>query len=90
MFGADAALGADFSAQSKAIWRPHEPQASNFAFIESDLRDLKSARIIVEHFVSCFEQLSPAVTEASIIVEHPQLQADSMARFRSLLEIMGF
>lgn len=83
-------------AQVKKPWRP-DGQAggaedlsgfSNFAFFEDDLSDLRSARIMVEQFVSAVSD-DVVDTEATIIVNHPRLQADNLSKFRSVLDIMG-
>lgn len=93
VIGASAASGSQLVVQSKDIWRLNEQgektQASSFAFIENDLTDLRRARKIVEDFVSQLENDERA-SEATIIVNHPQLQASDLSKFRSLLEIMGF
>ena len=90
VFGASAVFGGSFSVKSKAVWRQHEPQFSNFAYLENDLSDLKSARMAIDRFASSFEKLEPEITEATIIVDHAQLQASRLSEFRSLLEIMGY
>ncbi len=85
-FGLDvvAGLTAEFSQQ--CIWREGSSCSSGFAFIENDLSDLRSARKIVEDFVLQSEENEAAI----IIVDHPQLQASDLSRFRSMLEIMGY
>ncbi len=90
VFGASTVFGGDFSVKSKVVWRQHEPQFSNFAYLENDLSDLKSARMMIDRFASSFEKLEPEITEATIIVDHAQLQASRLSEFRSLLEIMGY
>ena len=90
VFGASAVFGGSFSAKSKTVWRQHEPQFSNFAYLENDLSDLKSARMAIDRFAWSFEKLEPEITDATIIVDHAQLQASRLSEFRSLLEIMGY
>lgn len=84
---------------SQAIWLPEEAteqtagQAedktlpSSFALFSLDLKDLRQARDWVERFAA---QLEADVSQASIIVNHPQLQADDLLRLRSVLALMGY
>ncbi len=82
---------------TQSIWRQDNPQPSRFAFIDSELSDLKSARIMVENFVNsaeCLEQKAGLLTEVVgenmiIIVNFPQLLTSNLSQFRTLLEIMG-
>ena len=72
-------------AKSKKIWRQNNHQSSSFAYVEYDLTDLRQARSIVEEYMdSCVDE-----SLATIIVKHKQLQASDLAKFRSVLEIMG-
>ena len=83
--------------RSNKIWRPDRPardtedlsRFSNFAFIEDDLSDLRSARTMVEQFVSVISD-DAGDAEATIIVNHPRLRADDLSKFRSVLDIMGY
>jgi len=74
----------------KNIWRVENPQAACFAWIENDLTDLRLARKLVEDFVSNPPNRDSAMPDATIIVDHPALQASDLSKFRSLIEIMGF
>ncbi len=67
------------------IWRVDRPAPSNFAFIENDLTDLRLVKTMVEDFVSQSEN-----KPATIIVDHPRLQASDLSKCRSMLEIMGY
>lgn len=81
-----------------AIWRPDRPpasphenlQQSGFAFIEDELSDLRSARVYVEQFAAQINDTVVNAAEATLIVNHPQLQAGNLSKFRSVLEIMGY
>jgi len=88
------------------VWQPDDHQASRFIFVDSDLSDLKSARMMVEDFVSASESLERCVPQKTpqntgslaaeaggnmtVIVNHPQLQVSNLSKFRALLEIMGY
>jgi len=72
------------------IWRVGIPQIAHFAWIENDLTDLRAARNIVEDFVSSLPNRDSAMPDATIIVDHPALQASDLSKFRSLIEIMGY
>ena len=67
------------------VWRVDRPEPSNFAFIENDLTDLRLVKTMVEDFVSQLEN-----KPATIIVDHPGLQASDLSKCRSMLEIMGY
>lgn len=92
-------LGSDSATPSQAnkIWRPGGLSASlpdlskssNFAYIEDDLSDLRAVRAMVEQFVLSISDDANSA-EATIIVNHPQLQAENLSKFRSVLDIMGY
>ena len=67
------------------IWRQNDRKLSNFAVIEDELSNFRQARVIVEDFVGS----SGDAPQATIIVDHAALQAGDLAKFRSMLEIMG-
>ncbi len=104
VFGLEA--GSTASSPVKKIWRANSEsgredpggqpaisrelsKSSNFAFIDDELSDLRLARAMVEQFVLT---ISDEVNggEATIIVNHPQLQAGNLGKFRSVLDIMGY
>jgi len=60
----------------------------DFLLLEDDLSDLRASRAAVEQFVEQTED--NASGEATIIVDHAQLQAGDLSKFRSMLEIMGY
>lgn len=72
------------------IWRVSGSQSSCFAYIENDLSDLRSAKNIIEDFVSAAEKSKQDRVNATVIVHHPELNASELCKFRSVLEIMGF
>ena len=74
----------------KNVWREEGQRASDFAFIENNLIDLRAVRTIVEGFMASFESDDKAPQSATIIVHHPQLQAYDLAKFRSVLAVMGY
>ena len=63
---------------------------SNFALIENDLTDLRVVRVLVEQFVAALESGEESPEVATIIVHHPQLQADNLSKFRAVLDLMGY
>ena len=67
------------------LWRDKDSDRSNFALIENDLTDLRAVKNIVEDFALQLEEAA-----ATIIVNHPRLQASDLSKFRSMLEIMGY
>ena len=71
------------------IWRNTGSKASNFAFIENDLTDLRVARDLVDQFVAALERCEQNPEVATIIVNHPHLQAGYLSKFRAVLDIMG-
>jgi len=76
------------------IWRPdrlsNDMQPSRFAFIEDDLTDLRSVRATVEQFAAQINDNEMGESEAIIIVNHAQLQAGNLSKFRAVLDIMGY
>jgi len=61
--------------------------ATRFLLLEEDLSDLRAIRATVEQFAA---QRDDAQAESTIIVNHAQLQAGDLSKFRSMLEIMGY
>ncbi len=59
-----------------------------FTFFEDELTDLRSARAFVDQYANQLDEAD--VAEAVIIVDHPQLQADNLSKFKSVLDIMGY
>jgi len=62
-------------------------ESIDFIVIEDALQDLRASRAKIEPFLA---QLNQQVKQATIIVKHPQLQAENLAKFRSVLDIMGY
>ena len=73
--------------------KAERPFPASFVFIENDLSDLRQIRTMVENYVmqagNTRQQAEKNVKESTIIVNHPQLQAADLSRFRAMLEIMG-
>jgi len=98
VFGLDTLIGAHTDLRTENIWRPDVQQenqrSSSFAYIENDLSDLRLVRKITEEFAAQLENIEQQPEkhngQATIIVDHPQLQASDLSKFRSLLEIMGY
>jgi len=61
--------------------------ATRFLLLEDDLSDLRAIRATVEQFAV---QRDDAQAGSTIIVNHAQLQAGDLSKFRSMLEIMGY
>lgn len=72
------------------IWRNTGSEASNFAVIENDLTDLRVVRVLVEQFVAALESRGETLEVATMIVDHPQLQADDLSKLRAVLNLMGY
>lgn len=91
VFGAGQSF-AQLSASAGPVWRPGaDVGGSRFAYIENDVSDMREARQLVDAFVQQLpEALSQEVVEATVIVNHPDLQAETVARLRSVIEIMGY
>lgn len=95
LFGVDVCSAGDwFDSQQDSrvggIWRDTGSEASNFAFMENNLTDLRVVRVLVEQFVAALESGGKSPEVATIIVNHPQLQADDLSKFRAVLELMGY
>ena len=84
VFGLEALAATSGLPQNK-LWRDKDSDRSNFALIENDLTDLRAVKNIVEDFALQLEEAA-----ATIIVNHPRLQASDLSKFRSMLEIMGY
>lgn len=80
--------------------------ASCLAFVDSDLSDLKLARMMLEDIISSSESLERQLFHRSlqitdkpaeevgenmtIIVNHPLLQVSNLSKFRAVIDIMGY
>lgn len=101
-------VGINLSSGGKAVWRQGAQVAaaspSNFAYLESELTDLRAVRAVFDEFIQQLDsgpqtatipasdalQASPGQPdEACIIVDHPRLQARDVSAARAVLEIMG-
>lgn len=85
VFGLDTTHGLNVESAKQHVWRTGSAFPSRFAFIEDDLSDLRSVRKVVEDFASRSKN-----GPATIIADHPQLQASNLMKLRSVLEIMGY
>lgn len=68
-------------------------KSPRFTFFEDELRDLRAARIFVDQFAAQLAEQQDdgdSAADAVIIVKHPQLQAENLSKFKSVLEIMGY
>ncbi len=84
----------------KSIWQQQQPVASDLAFIENDLSDLRAVRKIIDDFSAAIESFAAENTvdesdkqsgiEATIIINHADIRADKMSELRKLLDIMGY
>jgi len=102
-------VGIALASGGNAVWRQAEPvvakSPSNFAYIESELTDLRAVRVVFEEFIGQLEgDTAPAMVqrpgdmqkhpgrsaEACIIVDHPGLQVSDISAARAVLEIMGY
>jgi len=62
----------------------------DFLLLEDDLSDLRASGAAVEQFAAQTEDNRSSSSEATIIVDHAQLPAANLSKFRSMLEIMGY
>ncbi len=95
LFGVDVCSAGDgFDSQLDSrvggVWRDTASEASSFALIEDNLTDLRVTRALVEQFVAALESGERSPEIATIIVYHPQLQAEDLSKFRAVLDFMGY
>ena len=87
-------FGAAPDPMAQKIWRPESAQCkpfySSFAYIEDELSDLRAARVLVEKFALHLKEDEKTAGQATMIVDHPRLQAGNISKFRSVLEVMGY
>ena len=95
VFFADTMFGQLMFDNSGVIWQKQgDSPATRFACIDDDVSDMREARKVVEAFV---EQLptdagageSDEMNEATLIVADPGLEAETLGKLRSVVEIMG-
>ncbi len=87
----------EHDSESQEIWQPGRSRECapgmeshpRFAFIEDVLTDLRSTRALIEPFTRQLTDAEADTGEATLIVNHPQLQTADLAKLRSVLEIMG-
>ena len=86
VFGAEAVFD-----RAAAIWRQQaDPTATRFACTEDDVSDMRAARTMVEAFVQQLPLDSGTEAgEATLIVSDPALEAETLSKLRSVVEIMG-
>lgn len=90
VYSAGSWFDLEVDAQVRGVWRNTDSKASNFAFIENDLTDLRVARDLVEQFIASLEGSEQSPEGATIIVNHPHLQAGYLSKFRAVLDVMGY
>ena len=95
VFGAGAVFDQVMLDRGGAIWqKPGDSHNSRFACVDDDISDMRAARTIVEAFVQQFPSAedtgeSDEVSEATLIVANPGLEAETLGKLRSVVEIMG-
>jgi hypothetical protein len=101
-------LGINRASGGKAVWRQGGPvtatSSTNFAYLESELTDLRAVRAVFDEFIQQLDSDDHPATlsgpgrpqlhseesgEACIIVDHPRLRAEDVSAARAVLEIMG-
>lgn len=90
VFGSKNLIDLPGPGQVENIWRAGRTQAATLAYIENDLTDLRSVRTLIDDFAGLIKNTDLQQADASIIVQHPQLQAGDLAKLRSVIEIMGY
>lgn len=74
----------------KPVGSSDEPCVPSIIYIENDLSDMRQAKSLVEDTVDrVINSRKNCDSTINLIVSHPQLQATDLARFRSVLQIMG-
>ena len=95
VFGADTIFDQALFDLGGGIWQKQgDSLTARFACIDDDVSDMREARKIVEAFV---QQLpagaetaeSDLANEATLIVANPRLEAETLSKLRSVVEIMG-
>lgn len=75
--------------QARSLWQPGQKRPSEVALLEEDLKDLRSVRKRIEPFLFSLENVLRQGS-AVVLVRHESLQAGDLARFRAMLEVMGY
>lgn len=83
-------INGDFDSLIKQIWRKDRQCSSALALLEDDLTDLRSVRATMDDFVSQKSDIDQISSKATIIVNSPRLQANDLAQFRKVIEVMGY
>ena len=90
MLGVTVFINGDFDSLIKQIWRKDRQCSSALALLEDDLTDLRSVRATMDDFVSQKSDIDQISSKATIIVNSPRLQANDLAQFRKVIEVMGY
>lgn len=64
--------------------------STHFVFIEDELLDLRIAKTKVEQLIAQINGVETKKSRVNIIVNQPQLQAENLRKFRTVLDIMGY
>ena len=83
-------VNGDFDSLIKQIWRKDRQCSSALALLEDDLTDLRSVRATMDDFVSQKSDIDQISSKATIIVNSPRLQANDLAQFCKVVEVMGY
>jgi len=67
-----------------------ESGSTHFVFIEDELLDLRAAKTKIEQLIAQINGVETKESRVNIIVNHPQLQAENLTKFRTVLDIMGY
>jgi hypothetical protein len=95
VFSVESKFGQAMPDQTSRIWhKPGDSLAARFACIDDDVSDMREARQIIEAFVRQLPAGAAAdesgdMNEATLIVADPELEADTLSKLRSVVEIMG-
>ena len=77
-----------FDSAGQKTGQSDNPFSSSLVIVENDLSDLRVARTVVENIVAQWPDVHSS--EITIIFNHPELKAEDLSKFRSVLEIMGY
>jgi hypothetical protein len=77
-----------FNSMGQQVQQSDKPFSSTLMIIENDLSDLRAARTVVENIAAQWPDEQSR--EITMIFNQPNLKAENLGKFRSVLEIMGF
>ncbi len=83
-------VSASVARPTQKIWQADEDVGARFAFIEDDLKNLRSSKEMVERFAAQVAGQDSERVVSTIVINHAQLQVADLGKFRAVLDIMGY